>query len=242
MTDQQIALAGDVAREEPVNYFDSAMRFVGERKITMRDGTKRKILVRELSGPDSGKRESLARTEAKKARKAFRDSDSAEAAELRLYVSERTDSELLDVISERLEAELKSEAVRQSYVNTNAPPDVPLDSLVDSLDDEIATDEMKETVAEDRRKYVENGLKDRIKVFEDDRELMEREAYDCLAESAVNAIFTSYFYDLSLQFGILNEDGTPFFSEIPTDTPPKLKNTLWEYYTDIDRATYDPSS
>ena len=224
-------------------YFDSLYRYTVEREVTLHDGSVMPVVAKQIGAQKSGARENLARAEARDSLRRFRDETSDAYDSLNDFLDQQGEEGLAKIVEFDVRRKLAEEALREWYHNTNNDDDVPpSENLTESLEREESVEDKDEYVNKMRMQYIEDNLPSRLDVYKRDPKRLRDKAREVMVDQGVNAAYTQAFMDATLLYGIFKQDGTPFFDELPIDTPQLLKDKLHLIYREVDQPTYDPSS
>lgn len=225
-------------------YFDNLYRYTVEREVTLHDGSLVTVVVKQIGAQKSGARENLARAEARDSLRRFRDETSDAYDSLNDFLDQQGEEGLSKIVEFDVKRKLAEEALREWYHNTNNDDDEPpSDNMTESLERDESAEEKDAYVHKMRMQYIDDNLPSRLEVYKRDPERLRSKAWDVMVDQGVSAAYTQAFMDATLLYGVFKQDGeTPFFDELPIDTPQLLKDKLHLVYREVDQPTYDPSS
>lgn len=221
--------------------YDGLWRMVSHEEIVLPDGTKKKILLRSVGRDDGKARRAFAREQANLARLKLLDSASDEHRDALGWIGTADNEALERIVRKWYATVLANEAKEEIVVLEDADEEQPV-TLVDSLEKEEHDKGVEEEAAVARQKYVDANIEQRIAGTLSDRNGTEAFVKRVMMESYCLDVHNRAWDDATLFYGVLNEDGTQFFDEIPANADKNLIALLHSMYRRIDEGSYRPSS
>lgn len=222
--------------------YDGLWRLNLSGKITLPDGTEQELLLRAIGRDDAKARRDFAREQANLARLKLLDTDSEEYRFYLARVYTSSDEELEKIVRQWYGQVLSNEAKGEIILVEDGDDVEPPSTLVESLEKEEQEVEQAEFVEEERQKYVDANIENRIANTIKDRDKMIKLVVRVLTESYCLDVYNSAWEDATLYYGVLKPDGTRFFEEMPVNSPEQLVAVLRAMYREVDEGSYRPSS